>query len=378
MSETVCRWGFLGSAAIARKNWKAIRVSGNGRVVAVASRSLDRARAFIQECEAEVPQLDPSRAPTTDAVEPVDAVEGYEALLARSDIDAVYIPLPTGVRKQWVLRAAAAGKHVLCEKPIAVNAQDAREMVDACASAGVQFMDGVMFDHSLRLAGVRDSLDSAQRFGELQRIQTHFSFCGDESFAHSNIRTRTDLEPHGCLGDLGWYCIRFTLWAMGDRLPTQVSGHTTRALRGDESSGDVPAAFRGEMSFEDGVTAGFYCSFLSSNQQTALLSGNRGYISLDDFVLPFYGAEAQWVESNHALEIDNCRWNFGRHDQPRAVAEYAAGEATSQEVRMVRDLATCALSGKLQPRYPDVALKTQQILDAMRRSDIAGGQIIDL
>lgn len=72
-------------------------------------------------------------------------------MIAAKDIDALYIPLPTGLRKDYILAAVAAGKHVLCEKPCGVNAAELREIIDACAAAGVQFMDGVMFMHSDRL-----------------------------------------------------------------------------------------------------------------------------------------------------------------------------------------------------------------------------------
>ncbi len=100
MSESVCRWGFMSTAAIARKNWKAIRLSGNGRVTAVASRSVEKAQSFIDECSAEVP-------PQGN----VAALGSYQELLERDDVDAVYVPLPTGMRKDWVVAAAQAGKH---------------------------------------------------------------------------------------------------------------------------------------------------------------------------------------------------------------------------------------------------------------------------
>ena len=257
MSESVCRWGFLSTAAIARKNWKAIRLSGNGRVSAVASRDAGRAQAFIDECAAEVPQ-------SAEAV----AVDSYQALLDRDDVDAVYIPLPTGMRKKWVLAAAQAGKHVLVEKPVAVNAEDAQEMVDACQQAGVQFMDGVMFDHSRRLEAISQKLAAGEVVGKLRRIATHFSFSGDEEFQKSNIRTDSELEPHGCLGDLGWYCIRFTLWAAGLRLPSRVSARTITPLQGSDSPGAVPGEFSAELQFDDGVSAAFYCSFLTENQRS--------------------------------------------------------------------------------------------------------------
>src|SRR5271170_5364629 len=115
------RFGILGTADIARKNWKAIFHSGNCEIVAVASRDVERSRKFIAEGQAQVPFS------TTPA-----AFGSYEELLASPDVDAVYIPLPTGLRKEWVMRAAAAGKHVICEKPCAVSAGDLEEMISAC------------------------------------------------------------------------------------------------------------------------------------------------------------------------------------------------------------------------------------------------------
>src|SRR6056297_3715694 len=256
MSNSVCRWGFLSTAGIARKNWKAIKLSGNGTVAAVASRSHDKAQTFIDECEAEVP------------IGSVAAVGSYAELLNRDDVDAVYIPLPTGIRKEWVLAAAQAGKHVLCEKPVGIHSQDAQEMIDACEANSVQFMDGVMFDHSRRLREVCAKLESGDVVGKLRRINTHFSFSSDASWQQSNIRTDSVLEPHGCLGDLGWYCIRMTLWAAGLRTPTHVSSRILTSLQGNESEGSVPGEISAELRFEDGLSATFYCSFLTENQQT--------------------------------------------------------------------------------------------------------------
>lgn len=367
MTGAVCRWGFLSTAAIARKNWKAVHLSGNGRVAAVASRSVPKAQLFIDECSAEVPQS-----------QEVAAVGSYAELIEHEDVDAIYIPLPTGLRKEWVLAAAKAGKHVLVEKPVANNLEDAEEMVKACADAGVQFMDGVMFDHSKRLAEVCEILKSQSVIGKLRRINTHFSFSGDSSFQESNIRTDSLLEPHGCLGDLGWYCIRMTLWAAGLQMPTHVSARTITALQGKDSEGEVPGEFSAELQFPDGLSAGFYCSFLTSNQQTVLLSGTEGYLTVDDFVLPFYDAEAAWTAHEHILEIDNCRWNFRRHSDRTAVTEYASGEPNSSEVNMVRTFADCVLEKQLDARYSELTLKTQKILDACRRSDVANGAKIEL
>src|SRR5579863_4146140 len=103
---TKLRWGILSTAQIARKNWKGIWHSGNSVITAVASRDAQRSRQFIAECQKEHP-FDVAPA----------ALGSYEQLLASPDVDAVYIPLPTGLRKEWVLRAAKAKKHILCEKP---------------------------------------------------------------------------------------------------------------------------------------------------------------------------------------------------------------------------------------------------------------------
>src|ERR1051325_8735895 len=126
------RIGFLSTAGIGRKNWKAAFNSGNCVVSAVASRDANKSRKFIEECSKEA------------TFEPAPAALGrYEELLTSKNVDAVYIPLPTGLRKEWVIRAANAGKHVLCEKPCAINSTDLEEMLAACKKNSVQFLDGV-------------------------------------------------------------------------------------------------------------------------------------------------------------------------------------------------------------------------------------------
>ena len=114
---THCRWGILGTAGIARKNWQAIRDAGNATLVAVASREAAKSAAFVSECQAAVPQ---------PAVP--EALGSYEALIEHPGVDAIYFPLPTGIRKEWVLRAIAARKHVLVEKPVGCSTDDVIEI----------------------------------------------------------------------------------------------------------------------------------------------------------------------------------------------------------------------------------------------------------
>ncbi|HEY2953576.1 MAG TPA: Gfo/Idh/MocA family oxidoreductase, partial [Verrucomicrobiae bacterium] len=251
MTERTIRWGILSTAQIARKNWKAIRNTGNSTVVAVASRDLERSRRFIAGCQAEAPMPAAPR-----------ALGRYEELLAAQDIDAVYIPLPTGLRKEWVLRAAEAGKHIVCEKPCATSVADLREMLDACRQHRVQFVDGVMFMHSRRLERMREVLDDQTSVGPVKRITSAFSFCAPDEFFGANIRAHSVLEPYGCLGDLGWYCIRFALVVMNEQLPRRVTGRILAEAGGRNSPAPVPAGFSGELLFDNGVSSGFYCSFL--------------------------------------------------------------------------------------------------------------------
>ncbi|MCA9132153.1 MAG: Gfo/Idh/MocA family oxidoreductase [Planctomycetales bacterium] len=367
MSEKVCRWGILGTAGIARKNWAAIHLSGNGRVVAVASRNAQAAAEFIDGCSAEVPQ----------AARP-DALGSYEDLLAREDIDAVYIPLPTAVRHEWVIRAARAGKHVVGEKPAALNATQLSEMLDACQQHGVQYMDGVMFMHSQRLPLVRSLLDDSEPVGKLRRMVAHFSFAGDEAFCRSNIRVDSDLEPYGCLGDLGWYCIRFFLWAMQGQLPREVRGQVLSELQGQSSPRTVPGEFSAELLFAEGVSASFYCSFVTENQQWVHASGSRGYLQINDFVLPYHGPEVAVLSGQDKYCIENCSFHMEQHAARHAIREYDAGHHTAQEVRMFRHFAQLVLSGERREEWPRWTLDTQRVLDACFHSAQQDGAAVKL
>ena len=260
MSDKKCRWGILGSAGIAQKNWQSIHHSENAELVAVASRDLAKSKDFINRCSAQVPHIN----------QPM-ALGSYEELLSRDDIDAIYLPLPTGLRPEWALKVAEAGKHLLCEKPCGTSLEQVQDIVAACDRAGVQFMDGVMFMHSERLKRVRAVIDDGTTIGKLRRINTQFSFCAPDEFLTENIRMHSDLEPHGCLGDLGWYTIRFILWVMQYATPRKVTGRLLNSSGRSDSPYPVPTEFTGQLFFDD-VSASFYCSFLLSLLLLLILS----------------------------------------------------------------------------------------------------------
>ena len=365
-TERPLQWGILSTAQIVRKNWQAIRHSGNATIVAVASRDEGRARRFIEECQGEAPLPVVPRALGT-----------YEALLASPDVEAVYIPLPTALRKEWVLRAAAAGKHVLCEKPCAVSVADLEEMVTACRRHRVQFMDGVMFMHSRRLEMIRQVLDEAASVGEIRRISSAFSFCADADFFGSNIRSKSTLEPHGCLGDLGWYTIRFALWALKGQMPRRVTGRILASTSGDHTR-PVPTTFSGELLFDDGLSAGFYNSFLTEHQQWAHVSGSKGYLLLTDFVAPFFGSELGFHVNNVVHRVSGCDFNMEPHWRRFAVPEYGNSHPTAQESNMFRTFSGLVLRAELDDSWPDLSLKTQRILNACHASALADGAPVDL
>jgi predicted dehydrogenase len=367
MNQKQLRWGILSTANIARKNWQAIQNSGNGTVTAVASRDAAKSLQFIQECQAAAPQASAPR-----------ALASYEALLQSPDVDAVYIPLPTGLRKEWVLKAARAGKHVVCEKPCGATLAEVQDMVRACRESKVQFMDGVMFMHSARLDRVREALDDGVSVGRLRRIATGFSFCAPEAFLSGNIRMHSGLEPHGCLGDLGWYCIRFALWALQWRLPHSVSGRfLARQSRGDSPS-QVPTEFSGELLFDGGVSCTFYSSFLTEHQQWVHMSGTRGSISIPDFVLPYYGSEVAFEVNNPSFEVTGCQFNMAPHIRRQPVHEYSNNHPNAQETRLFRNFAAQVLSGTLNEEWPDIALKTQQVMERCLESARSDARLLSI
>ncbi len=351
------RWGILSTADIARQNWRAIYDSGNSVVTSVASRSKDRSEQFIAACHAELPF---ERKPT--------AFGSYEELLNSSDVDAVYIPLPTGLRKEWILRAARAGKHVLSEKPCGLNLRDVQEMVDECRRNRVQFMDGVMFMHNPRLQRIREELDEVRSIGEIKRITSFFSFFAPEENQRTNIRFNSELEPAGCLGDLGWYNIRFTLWALNWKMPRAVAGRILSQRKGGTSPSTTPSDFSGEMFFDNDITAGFYNSFLTAYQEWVVVSGTNGLLRVPGFVHPASIHEPSFEVNGSEIKVRICECK-GTHTESKVQA---------QDSRMIRNFAEQIFSGKLNEGWPMMALKTQHIVDACLESAKQGGKIIEV
>ena len=356
------RIGFLSTAGIGKKNWKAILNSGNAVVAAVASRDLNKSREFIAQCQRENP------------FEQMPAALGsYDALLTAKNIDAIYLPIPTGLRRDFVLRAAQNGKHVLCEKPCAANIAELEAMLAACQKNSVQFLDGVMFMHNPRLPKIREVLDDGKSVGPIRRIASAFSFFpSNADFFRTNIRTDGALEPAGCLGDLGWYSLRFALWALNWQMPQSVSGKILTASENLGARKSSPTEFAATLNYPAGMTVEFYASFLAAKQQWVFVSGQSGWLRLPDFVHPLNGYEPAF-EVNEKMVTVTAEVKCPPGGDPLGY-----GHATAQDTRMWRNFANQIHSGKLNAEWPMWALQTQKVLDACLASGLAGGQTVAL
>lgn len=155
MADSAIRFGIIGCAEIARKVSRAINLAPNAKLAAVGSRSHEKAARFAAE----------NNFPSDAKI-----YGSYEALLDDPNVDAVYVPLPTSLHVRWAVLAAQKKKHLLLEKPVALNAVEFDAVVEACESNGVQFMDGTMWMHNPRTAKMTEFLSDKQRFGQLKSV----------------------------------------------------------------------------------------------------------------------------------------------------------------------------------------------------------------
>jgi predicted dehydrogenase len=245
------RWGILSTANIAtEKVIPGIQKGGRCEVVAIASRDEEQARRVADRLA--IPRSHGS----------------YEGLLADSEVDAVYIPVPNHLHAEWTIAAARAGKHVLCEKPLAMTSEDAQRMVDVCRVEGVRLMEAFMYRLHPTWVAVRELVASG-RIGRLVAVQSWFSYFNDDSANIRNIRA----FGGGALYDIGCYNVNLSRMLFGGE-PIRVEGSVMR----DEATG-VDVLTSGLLEFEAGV-ATFTCSTRAEDDQRVHVYGTQGRISI--------------------------------------------------------------------------------------------------
>jgi len=320
---TMLRWGVLGAASIARRKViPAIQASHNGQLVAIASRSPDRAHEVVHMLGSDGAN--------------VEVFDSYAELLASPNVDAVYIPLPNSEHRPWTIAAAEAGKHILCEKPLALSTVEAEEMVAAAERAGVRLMEAFMYRHHPIVTKVLELLH-ANAIGELRLVRSTFSFMITNA---DDIRLDPQLGG-GALMDVGCYGINLA------RLVTVAEPVDVGAVATVGSSG-VDESFAGVMRFPSGTLAQFDVSFRAGGGPSYELIGTSGKLVVRQGFKPEADEEGE-IQIRHGNEVSRI-----------------FTESVDQYQLMVEDFAKSVL-GKRPFAYPaQDAVANMRALDALR------------
>ena len=250
------RWGVLGTAGIARGcTIPGMKLAENCELFAIAGRSLEKAEQY------------------REAFGFAKAYDSYEALLSDPEIEAVYIPLPNTLHCEWTLKAIEAGKHVLCEKPLAPTAVEAEALFRAADAKGVLLMEAFAYLHSPLIQAMKRELDSGV-IGEIRYAESAFI---TSDYDVSNIRMRRETLG-GSVYDLGCYCTSLLLWMLGE--PEGV-----RAVA-DFSDRNVDRLATGYLIYPNGCRAAFTCGMTLATGQDRRVDrmafhGTRGVLRSD-------------------------------------------------------------------------------------------------
>ena len=327
MAQDRVRWGVISTAKIGRTSViPAIQRASNGDVGAVASRDAGRAADFAAELG--IPRAHGS----------------YADLLAADDIDAVYIPLPNSLHREWTIKAAEAGKHVLCEKPLALDEAECLEMASAAGSNGVKLMEAFMYRFHPQIDLTLELLKLGV-IGAPKMIYVAFTFHMNDP---DNIRWKPELGG-GALMDVGCYCVNASRTLAGDE-PVEVQATAEWAETG------VDAQLVGTLRFADGLVSQIACAMTLKRREIVQIAGPEGFIDLPHAFIP---------NTEDATVVE-------RHGRDEPVVHTAPGEDEYQ--LMVEHFADCVLQD-LPARYPPTeAAANMRAIDALYRSARNGGQ----
>ena len=252
-TTAVLRWGVLGTAGINHVVVPAIAAAGGCEVVAIASRTPERARR------------------EADALGIPHAHGSYEELLADPEVDAIYLSLPNFLHRDWVLAAVAAGKHVLCEKPMAITAADAQQMIDAARTAGVLLAEAFMYEHHPRY----DLLHAIVRAGEIGEVR---GIVGTFTFDASDETDLTAFAGHagsGAVYDVGCYVVHAARRLLGTE-PLAV----TASAQVSVPHGDIDMMTSALVEFPGGVSLLMQCGMWTADEDSLRILGSSGRIDV--------------------------------------------------------------------------------------------------
>ncbi|MDQ0058596.1 Gfo/Idh/MocA family protein [Paenibacillus harenae] len=330
MTSNKLKWGIMGCAGIAKRAViPGLQLSGLNIAAAIASRDLDNAKRTAEELNI------------------ATAYGSYEELLADDSIDVIYIPLPNHLHREWTIRAAEAGKHILCEKPLALNRKEAAEMAEACAKAGVLLSEAFMYRYHPRYEMIKDIIASGQ-IGEVRAIRSAFTFnnAGDKK----NVRYRKDWGG-GSIYDVGCYPINAARLLLGQE-PKAV---TVQALFSQEHD-DVDMMASGLIEFDDSVSLSFDCGMWAAFRNPLEVLGSDGIIEVPSaFVTPTPGSGNFFVTAKgERKEIEVAHVNAYTEQADHLAHAIAGNDAmrfdTADAIANMRVIDACLESARTRSR----------------------------
>ncbi len=298
MARDTLNWGLLSTARINRALIPALKASKRNRLMAVASREVGRAEGYAREWK--IPRSHGS----------------YEALLADPEIDVIYNPLPNQLHAEWSIKAMRAGKHVLCEKPLALSVEEVDAMRAAASETGNVLAEAFMYRHHAQTLRVQE-LCQGGRLGRMQLIRGAFTFTLKRE---GDIRLQKELGG-GSIWDVGCYPISYARM-LARQEPVQALGWQVL------DPGGADTTFVGQLSFPDGLIAQFDCGFLSPSRSFVEIVGTEGVLNIPT---PFKPGTGEKVSL--------------RHEEYAETITIRGGELYSGEVE---DMADAILLGKEQ------------------------------
>ncbi len=268
------RWGLLSTARINRAVIPPIRASQQSELKAVASRDSVKARDYAKAWH--IPH----------------AYGSYEELLADENIDVIYNPLPNHLHAEWSIRAAEAGKHVLCEKPLALSLDEVDRMMAAAKQHNVIITEAFMYQHHPQTLKVLE-LIKQDAIGDLLLIKGAFTFYLDRS---DDVRWVPEWGG-GSIWDVGCYPISFTR-LVADADPVEVFGWQVTGSTG------IDVVFSGQLRFAGGLLAQFDCGFCAPFRTAIEIVGTTGSIELGS---PFKPVDGEWIKIKRGDSVDQLR-----------------------------------------------------------------------